>query len=76
MTDSNLTATPKIHSVEDLESLIATQNEKINTLDSLLTRLAAITEIHHTIFVRQGICGSLHSLPNSKQTLTFRAPQS
>ena len=46
----------KIHDVDDLEKLIDRQDEKIRTLDSLLTRLTEIVAVHHEIFVRQGIC--------------------
>ena len=48
----------KIHDVDDLKKLIDQQNEKIHTLDNLLSRLTEIVAVHHEIFVRQGICKS------------------
>jgi hypothetical protein len=54
---------PKIDSVDDLEKILADQNEAILKLGNLIVAMDAriklltdLVDAHHTIFVRQGFC--------------------
>jgi uncharacterized coiled-coil protein SlyX len=70
MTEDRMNPNPRITTCEELETIVARQNQLINgmadlvramdlrirTVDNLLTRLTEIVAVHHQIFVRQGIC--------------------
>jgi hypothetical protein len=63
MSEDRMNPTPRITTCEELETVVAQQNQLINGMADLVkamdARIRALTELvdaHHEIFIRQGIC--------------------